>query len=559
MTLRHLYQRLRKEYFDGKTGGRFPIYINLRDHWGQRDPAEVMERHARNVGFAKSNELVRAWRAGYAYLLLDGFDEVASTTLQGVWRSLKPVRFAAMEPVRRFVRDQSSEAGIVVAGRHYFFDSDGERRGALGIGEDGELRLEEFTVSQVREYLKRTRAMGPMPSWLPSRPFFVASVVATKSFPDSEEIQTQDPAEGWPWLLDILAEREARIEAGIDGLSVRRILQRLATMARTSATGLGPLSLDDMTLAFKQICGFKPDEAGTTLLLRLPGLTPGRDEGSRTFVDEDFADACRSGDLVEFVTDPYTFDSQLLTDISGACGQLAISIGVKVAQTQNVNDGQMLAATQHLQRIGATYFLSDVVRICLDGSRAFRQPITLRDLFCDYLQLSGACQSTDSLQFEECHFRVVSIDPDFDLERGPRFLNCVIVELQGRVSEKELPPGKFSGCAVEESADAAGTTNQVLQLDLPLGTKVMLTILKKLYERRGSGRRENALHRGLDHNARRLVPDILQILQSEGLAMPLARQGDTVWLPVRTERKRVGDMLSAPIHSHDPAIKRSAE
>ena len=43
-----------------------------------------------------------------------------------------------------------------------------------------------------------------------------------------------------------------------------------------------------------------------------------------------------------------------------------------------------------------------------------------------------------------------------------------------------------------------------------LGVRVCLTVLKKLYEQRGAGRKENALHRGLDGHARRLVPDVLQ-------------------------------------------------
>jgi hypothetical protein len=33
------------------------------------------ERHGRNIGFPNPSQLVRAWKAGYAVLLLDGFDE----------------------------------------------------------------------------------------------------------------------------------------------------------------------------------------------------------------------------------------------------------------------------------------------------------------------------------------------------------------------------------------------------------------------------------------------------------------------------------------------------
>ena len=50
MTLRELYRTLRRAYFKQRTP-EFPLYINLRDHFGQTNPAEVLERHGRNLGF----------------------------------------------------------------------------------------------------------------------------------------------------------------------------------------------------------------------------------------------------------------------------------------------------------------------------------------------------------------------------------------------------------------------------------------------------------------------------------------------------------------------------
>ena len=76
MTLREIYRSLRARYLQGKSI-QFPLYINLREHYGQGNPAEAIERHARNIGFPQPLHLVRAWRAGYALLLIDGFDEVA--------------------------------------------------------------------------------------------------------------------------------------------------------------------------------------------------------------------------------------------------------------------------------------------------------------------------------------------------------------------------------------------------------------------------------------------------------------------------------------------------
>jgi hypothetical protein len=74
-TMREFFHRLRKRYWENKTVA-FPILLNLRDHLGQTDPVEALDRHAHRVGFGynRGTELVRALRAGYAVLLLDGFD-----------------------------------------------------------------------------------------------------------------------------------------------------------------------------------------------------------------------------------------------------------------------------------------------------------------------------------------------------------------------------------------------------------------------------------------------------------------------------------------------------
>ena len=70
-------------------------------------------------------------------------------------------------------------------------------------------------------------------------------------------------------------------------------------------------------------------------------------------------------------------------------------------------------------------------------------------------------------------------------------------------------------------ATETGTTNQVLDLPFAGGVRVLITVLKKLFERPGNGRRENALYRGLDHRAKRLVPDVLQLLKSHRIAYPI--------------------------------------
>ena len=106
--------------------------------------------------------------------------------------------------------------------------------------------------------------------------------------------------------IDRITRREAEIEAGIDGPTVRRILERLATKARSVPDGMGSLGPDDIVAAFREVCGYPPDHRGMLLLQRLPGL--GIEQGeleTRRFIDESFAESCRAGDVHAFAENPY--------------------------------------------------------------------------------------------------------------------------------------------------------------------------------------------------------------------------------------------------------------
>jgi AraC-like DNA-binding protein len=131
MTLQYVHRKLATRYHKGEAA-QFPVYLNLRDHYGQTEPAEILERHARTIGFEHPAHLVRAWRAGHVVLLLDGFDEVTGLSMQGLWRKLRDNRYRAMEPVRRLVSEHPAGLGLAIAGRAHFFDTDAERRTALG-------------------------------------------------------------------------------------------------------------------------------------------------------------------------------------------------------------------------------------------------------------------------------------------------------------------------------------------------------------------------------------------------------------------------------------------
>jgi hypothetical protein len=275
-TVSEIHHRMAKLFRSGKNLV-FPVTLNLRDHHGQTDPVEAMERHARRVGFQNPEALVRAWRAGFVVLTLDGFDEIATAGWAGKTKRLKDLRYRSMELIRRFLRDTPAKSGVLMAGREHFFDSPKEMTSALGLDNRFNfLNLSEFTEQQVSDYLAKAGWMQPVPAWIPSRPLLLGYLASRGLLQQTLEIDAgSGPAMGWNSLLGRISAREAEMEVGIDPGTVRRLIEHVATLARSSTDGLGPLLPDQISSAFSEVCGYPPDDRGAVLLQRLPGLGAG--------------------------------------------------------------------------------------------------------------------------------------------------------------------------------------------------------------------------------------------------------------------------------------------
>jgi hypothetical protein len=110
---------------------------------------------------------------------------------------------------------------------------------------------------------------------------------------------------------------------------------------------------------------------------------------------------------------------------------------------------------------------------------------------------------------------------------------------------------------VDRFTHTTTTTDGILDLDLAPGVKVGLTVLRKLFLRPGAGRKEKALYCGLDQRLRVFVPEVLRILQQEGLIVKNARSSqEPVWLPTRSSLARVARILEAPQASPDVCVRK---
>ena len=563
-TSREIFLDLAKRYWENRTL-RLPILLNLRDHHGQTDPVEALERHARMVGLAQPSGLVRAWRAGHAILLLDGFDEIAAAGWAGRTKRLRDLRYRSMELLREFVKQTPRGIGTLLAGRANFFDHISEMQGSLALESGyGLVTISEFTDSQVRAYLSAVGWSESVPEWLPSRPLLLAYLAHSGLLKAALSADVAvGPAAGWHNLIDRICAREAEIEAGIDPGTVRKLIEALACTARSSADGLGPLTPDQILDAFRTVCGGAPDDRGAVLLQRLPGLGGHHSEdGARVFLDSDFAEVARGGGVFGYIENPYS------TELSSETWQnTLLELGAELAahrcRLSKHTPGKIVAAIAAavtnaqratlvvdlllvLQQLGADY----------DGPQVYVSEVLLPEFILD-----DAVGSLGRVEFQDCIIGVLGLPPEVPEGVVPWFVRCHFGLVEGRTGPTDLPPARFLECTFDEFNASARTTNAILALALPLGAKVVLTILKKLYVQKGSGRKESALYRGLDARARQLVGEALILLRREGFAVRSRSGEEVVWIPTRTgdSRRRALAMLAAPSASDDPLLAESRQ
>lgn len=557
LTIREIFRQLRAQYLKDNDGP-VPVAVNLRDYWGRDRPAEVLERHAVDVG-QKPSSLVRGFNARQLIILLDGFDETAAIpwAARNVQR-LKEVRRKAVEIVRRFVEACRGRCGILIAGREHFFDSPIELTSALGL-KDSDLivELDEFNDQEAAAYLKSAGMPTDLPDWLPRRPLLLASFVAKKLLGEIlAQGSEKEPADAWSKVIDATCEREARIHEFIDAAAIRNILEALASRSRSSLSGLGPISESDLAEEFRAETGANPDNTAWPLLLRLPGLGA-RDAqpGMRYFIDDQLLSALRAGPVARYADQPQqqfqATDWRHGLDELGILSVIAHLSGGGIASPKKLVDAARQAA-----RAGSPTLSLDLAQcarvVAEDADEVDFRNLDIDGGYSPHIDLA-AFSTPKNLVLRRCIINRVTCaniaSPKFSI------IECAIEHLEG-VSRRELLPVYIDKTCEIGEFDPLATNAAVLKNDVhALPVRVLLTIIRKLYLQGGAGRKENAFFRGMGPEAARFVPDLLEIVRREGLASVTAggRPG-RVWHPLRSARARAYRLLESSVSGADPAV-----
>lgn len=557
MTMREVHLKLTGLHLKD-SGLPFPMTLNLRDHQGQREPDEAIRRHAAIIGFDSPTRLVRAWRAGRVHVLLDGFDEIATTGWLGKASNLAQIRRASVELIRKLADQTPSSAGFLISGRRHFFDSESEMLASLGVkARSPEIALtDQFSEPQVREYLRAHGWDGLLPDWLPSHPLLLGYLAARGALQQLTSEEAITAQVGWDMLLDRVCEREAQMELGLDGATIRRVLERLATFARGRTDGVGPIYQNDLAIAFEQIAGYPPNEGSYVVLQRMPGLgVQEANEGSRYFIDQGLVDAARAGDIVRYIT---AKDNAIESLRGSLVPQRRLGVGVStlLAERAGVVPAQANAAAKRLQQRGGRDAIAfDIVRVGVDLGPSSPDTFQFRELEIDELAFDDANDDLGLVTFVDCVVEKLDLTEYDGQSPLPYFENCDFGTVEGAASVDGLPSGRFVNCTFAAFDPSAKTTRGILGMPgLSPRQKVLLTVLKKTYAQAGSGRKESALHRGLDGKLRALVPEVLELLVSSQLLVRGRAGGNTLFYPVRGHTIRVRRILETGAATSDELV-----
>lgn len=561
LTAREVFHKLGKLHQENQNNPT-PFFLNLREHWGEDHSDEILERHARTIGYTPREDIVIAWRAGMSCLLLDGFDEVAS---QSVIRTddknfMRDARRRALQGVRDFTTKIPAGTGVLISGRDHYFDTEQELASALGIVGKNYLivSLDEFTEEGAQEFLRRNGINASLPDWLPRKPLILAYLARHKLL---EAILEIDSSKGfgfaWNSFLDRIYEREASLEGAVmDPHTLRHVMERLADSVRSKPSGLGPITGTDLSEAYNLETGQAAGEGVLAQLQRLPGLTQRDSEpGSRSFVDEDMLSALQGSVFARQILNSLNPSNKTpLAEMSDRAISMATYLLLEIGTRPEtlISVAARLYRNSPQERVPAQ-LAADCVMVALNMA------ISLEFLSLDFRGIvvesaSFGCVSLDEIcitgiEIRNCTVRNVVIGSVGT--GGIRFNGCLIAKLSGVADESGIPHELIGMDCEISSYDHMATNNAVLQLDISPQLKALLTVLRKLYKQSGAGRKVSALTRGITQpEVQKYIDQVVQILERHKFVSVFNK----VVHPVRKQSSRVNKILCSPTISTDNVV-----
>lgn len=512
-----VFKALSTKHLQDPIANPLPIAINIREHFGQENPAEAIIRHCNLLGFDNYNSLIRAVNSGHVILLVDGFDETGATpSIRMSTDRMRLLRRSAVKLIRNFVQMARGKSGILIAGRLSFFDDINELKNSLETSPEAIVyELDEFNDQEIKTFLKLYDYENVLPDWVPRRPLLLSYLIRKKITLNPEEAEVyNNPEASWDVLIDAICRRESQIYDLLDGTGIRQILELIASESRIDSSPNGRVSEAQIENAFKQVVGVEPDAAQKPLLQRLPGLTSkDQIDGNRAFMDEIMLDVLRSASVLSFMVHPFV-DPQA-TNWRVGLKEFGIR---RVARKFFDDDIQartslgIVACKEALERWNSSTLSLDIIQIL------------------DATDLSGISLDFGGMEISEGYIHLLNLDDGNSLSNlrlsyitidhlvmpteEPSNLvldGCVIGNIVGCQGQTDLP--NWIRSSDIGTWDQQKTTNQIIRDEkVAIGARIALAIIRKVYKQKGQGRRENALFRGMPDVDRTQIVRVLDLM-----------------------------------------------
>lgn len=562
LTTREVFKKLAAAH-SGDSLRPVPLTLNLREHWGEDYSDEMLDRHARSIGYTPREDAIVAWRAGMCSLLLDGFDEVAA---QSVVRTenrnfMREARRRALSGVRDFTQKLPSGVGVLLCGRDQYFDSDAELSSALGlVGRKFiVIDLGEFDENSANDFLRRHGITSALPDWLPRKPLLLSYLLRHKLF---DQILSIDGSKGfgyaWDSFLDAICARESSLErSAMESATVRAVLERLAFSVRSRANGAGPISGIDLAETYTAETAQSAGEGVLAQLQRLPGLAQrDAESGTRSFVDFDMLAALQGGAFARHVLAGFRAVTTVpLAPLTEQAQDMAVHMLAKSGATSDTLQSvcnQLLRSSPHDR--GMAQHAADCLAVAIRlASQSERSELDMHGAVIEGAELDRISLEEVALKnvaFRNCSVREIQLSDSVG-KLGISFSGCLIGRVVGASNRAGVPLSLVSEDSDIDAFDNVSTNSAVLKLDVPPRMKALLTILRKLYKQAGGGRKLAAFSRGIPlQDVLRYIDPVLAILQRHQFVSVF----NSVVHPVRRQAGRVEAILAAPNLSEDAVV-----
>lgn len=522
----------------------YPLALDLRDFWGLRRAPELINRHITELGLEQpfQTAAIRALNADRVILLLDGFDELGSQAWSDDSEKLRAIRAKSLEGVKELL--SRTKKGALISGREHYFNNNEEMFSALGLSASSTVVIRcknEFTEEEMREFFKRyVNEELMMPDWLPRRPL-VCQTIADMEEDDLDQMfgVGQDELSFFDHFISVLCQRDARISASFDAVTIERVLSRLARLTRTSPANVGPITLGDVQSAFESVVGQMPVEEASLMLQRLPALGRVKSESNdRQFIDSYILDGLRardSGALFKMVDRSLDglFGTSFFNPLD-ELGQRLLARDILPYQRNALEIAKRAAAGSN------SVLACDIVAGFLQTEQSHFNFEGLAINDGNFLKLDLTKTSPQNLTLSQTAFGTLILPSSAPLNT---LIKDSVAERVVGVSSPTALPAWISDFEADKF-DSTESISRIRQIGLPPHHAILATVIRKTFFQKGSGRKEEALLRGLGEvKDRGLAPKIVNYLLSHDVLTRFKGDEGWVYAPNRKLAGRMRRML----------------